>query len=110
MTNVNHDVATLTTIPKKTLDKLNDKVLYCICETIMEDMLDEKSVSKFNFFNLFTLYIKFDDPEGIKYRVVPNETLTKNVNDTVKNKLNLLEDTLNKNLALKFAEVYKNIC
>lgn len=110
MTNINQDVSTLTTIPKKTLDKLNDKVLYAICETIAEDMLDNKSVSKFNFFNLFTLYIKFDDPSGIKYRVVPNETLEKNVTDTVKNKLNLLEDVLNENLAKKFAEVYKNIC
>ena len=39
--NVNKDLSALTTIPEKTLDKLNDKVLYVLCEGIQEDIKDE---------------------------------------------------------------------
>lgn len=108
--NVNKDLSALTTIPEKTLDKLNDKVLYVLCEGIQEDIKDEKDVSEFNFFDLFTLYIKHGGSEGIKYKIVPTFALEKAVNATVKNKLNLLEDTLNASLARKFMEIYKDIC
>ncbi len=110
MTNINDDISTLTTIPKKTLDKLNEKVLYAICETLEEDILADKTISEFNFFDLFTLYIKYEDTDAIRYKVVPNPNLETNVRDTLKNKLNLLEDVINKTLARKFEEVYKNLC
>jgi len=110
MTDINEDISTLTTIPKKTLDKLNVKVLYSICQTIQEDLADGKEYSEFNFYDLFTIYIKFDDEKQIKYRIVPTPTLEKNVNDTLKNKLNLLENTLNVSLAERFNDIYKNLC
>lgn len=110
MTDINEDVSTLTTIPKKTLDRLNPKILYSICETIQENILDENYVAEFNFYDLFTLYIKYDDKKAIKYRIVPSPTLEKAVSDTVKKKLNLLEDTLNLNLVTKFNDIYKNLC
>lgn len=110
MIDVNQDLSTLTTIPKKTLDKLNDKVMYCICQTIQEDILDGKTVSEFNFFDLFTLYIKYETPGEIRYKIIPNENLEDNVTKTVKKKLNLFEDVLNTTLAKKFDEIYKNIC
>ena len=108
--NVNKDLSALTTIPEKTLDKLNDKILYLICEGIQENIMDEKDVSEFNFFDLFTIYIKHDDTYAIRYKVVPSSTLEKAVTSTAKNKLNLLEDTLNSSLARKFMEIYKDIC
>lgn len=110
MTNVISDLATLTTISEKTLSKLNDKILYIICEAIEESMLDGKEITELNFFNLFTLYIKHDNPNEIKYRIIPNDKLEKSVNSTAKNKLNLLEDNVNKTLKEKFMNIYKDIC
>ena len=110
MTNVVSDLATLTTISEKTLSKLNDKILYIICEAIEESILDEKDVTELNFFNLFTLYIKHDNPSEIRYRLIPNDKLATAVNLTAKNKLNLLEDSVNKTLKEKFMNIYKDIC
>ena len=110
MGNITTDLSTLTTISEKTLDKFGDKILYIICETIQEDVLDQKDVSEFNFFGLFNIYIKYDDSDKIRWRIIPTEKLEKAVGSTVKNKLNLLEDTLNETFSKKVMDVYKELC
>lgn len=110
MANINSDLSNLTTIPEKTLDKLNNKILYIICQEIQENIMDENFVSEFDFYNLFKIYIKYEDSGNIRWKIIPSEKLEKAVINTVKNKLNLLEDTLNETLAKRFMEVYKDIC
>lgn len=108
MTDTIKDVATLTTIPEKTLMKLFQKFIYCICETILEDIQDEKEITELNI-GLGTLYIKHDSND-IKYKFVPSNDLEKGINLTVTKKLNLMENTLNAVLAKKFMNVYKDLC
>lgn len=109
MSKINSDVSKLTTIPEKALDKLNDKILYCICDIIAEDRLQEKFISEFDF-GLYKLYIKHDDKTQIKFKVIPSEELQRCIINTITKGQNLLEDTLNNALAKKFLEVYKDIC
>lgn len=110
MNNVSTDLSILTTIPEKTLDKLGEKILYVLCQSVQENVSDDKEISEFNFFNLFTLYIKHDASNEIKYRVVPSKEFEKAIEDTVNNKLNLLEDVVNDTLVKKFMNIHKEIC
>ena len=109
MSKINCDVSKLTTIPEKALDKLNDKILYSICEEVAENILQDKSITELDF-GLYKLYIKHDDPSQVKFKVVPSEELQKEVINTITKRRNLLEDTLNNALVKKFLEVYKDIC
>lgn len=108
MSNIVNDVSKLTTIPEKTLNKLNQKFIYSICEQIQEDILEEKEISELDI-GLGTIYIKYVGDE-IKYKFVPNSELEKAVYATVVKKLNLMETTLNEALAKKFIDVYKDLC
>lgn len=108
MTNIVSDVSTLTTIPEKTLNKLITKYIYCICEAILEDVMNEKDVSELDL-GFGILYIKHVGNE-VKYKFVPSSDLEKAVSNTVTKKLNLLENVLNETLAKKFIEVYKDLC
>lgn len=102
------ELSTLTTIPDKTLIKLEQKILYCICEVVYEDTLAEKELTEIDT-GLGTLYFKFVNDE-LKCKFVPNETLKNAVTDVYKRKLNLMDDALNSSLAKKFTEVYKDLC
>lgn len=108
MSNIIEDVSKLTTIPEKTLNKLIQKVIYCICEQIQEDILEEKELSELDV-GLGTIYIKYAGDE-IKYKFIPNTELEKSVYNTVVKKLNLMETALNEALAKKFIDVYKDLC
>lgn len=108
MSNILNDVSVLTSIPEKTLTKLNEKVLYSICEIIKEDVIAGKEISELDF-GLFKVYVKHNEGE-IKYKLIPSQATSKVIENTVNNKLNLLENTLNDVLAKKLLQVYKDIC
>lgn len=109
MADIVKDMATLTTIPEKSLNKFYKKMIYCMCESVAEDLLDEDiEISEMNI-GIGTLYIKHSGSD-IKYHFIPNDLLEKSMQQTVVNKKNLLEDLLNDALAKKFMEVYKDLC
>ena len=108
MSNIVEDVSKLTTIPEKSLVKLEQKFIYAICEQIQEDVLADKEMSELDI-GLGTLYIKYLGDE-IKYKFIPNANLEKAVYNTVVKKLNLMETALNEALAKKFIDVYKDLC
>ena len=108
MSNIVEDVSKLTTIPEKSLVKLEQKFIYAICEQIQEDILAYKEMSELDI-GLGTLYIKYLGDE-IKYKFIPNANLEKAVYNTVVKKLNLMETALNEALAKKFIDVYKDLC
>lgn len=109
MTDIVKDMATLTTIPEKSLNKFYRKMIFCICEGVAEDLLNEDNeISEMNI-GIGTLYIKHSGGD-IKYHFIPNDLLEKYMQQTVVNKKNVLEDLLNDALAKKFMEVYKDLC
>lgn len=108
MRNIVEDVSVLSTIPDKTLYKLLNKVLYCISDAVLDDINNDVPVSELDL-GIGTLYIKHEDGE-VAYKFIPSADFSKAVNSTVKNKQNLLSNTLDKALVKKFLEVYKDIC
>lgn len=109
MTNLIQDISTLTTLPEKTLNKLNKKALYCICESVIEDKLADEDISEI-FIGIGTLYIKHDVVAGIKYHFEPSDTLAKSVMQCVSTDINPLENSLNDAIAKKFKDIYKDLC
>ena len=107
------DINTLTTIPEKTLAKLIQKTIYCICEAVLEDIKkDEKPITTVNI-GIGKLYIGYDPSyreNGIKFKFKPSDTFDKALGQTIDNKLNLLGDALSASLAQKFEDIYKELC
>lgn len=108
MNNIVNELSVLTTIPEKTLNKMLQKALYCICEDIYEDTLGEKELTAIDT-GLGILYFKFVEDE-LKCKFVPNDTLKNAATDVYKRKLNLMDNTLNNSLVKKFTDVYKDLC
>ncbi len=111
MANIISDVSILTTIPEKTIAKFFRKMIFCICEAVAENMLNENSNSNITELDIGIgkLYIKHVGTD-IKYRFEPSELLEKSILATVVNKKNHLEEFLDATLVKKFTEVYKDLC
>lgn len=108
MTNVVSDLSTFTEVPEKIIRKLMDAVGYIICQGVLEDTLSDQGITQVDF-GFGNLYIKHENGE-IKYKFVPSDQLASNVEGTVKNRLNLVENTLTTRLGEKLLEVYKELC
>jgi len=110
MTNIVNDVSILTTIQDKTLAKFFRKMIFCICQAVQEDMLDEnntKDITELDI-GIGKLYIKHVGTD-IRYRFEPSEFFEKALLSTVVNKKNYLEEFLDESLGKKFTEVYKDL-
>lgn len=107
MNNVINETATLTTIPEKALNKLMQKMTYCICEDVYESHLAEEEVTQVDI-GIGVLYIKYVAGET-KWRFIPSANLNDAVTSVYKNGLNLMDSTLNSALAKKFTEAYKDL-
>ncbi len=107
MTNLVQDLSTLTTIPKKNLNRLIDVAIYSINETIAEDLLQGNDVSEVNI-GLGNLYIQCSGNK-LNFKFIPSAKLREEVINTIKNKENSLELTLEKNLIDRITNTYKDI-
>lgn len=112
--NVVKDVSTLSTIPEKALNKLNNKVLYCISDALVEAISDAISTENGEDFavdldlGIGKLSIGFVD-NSIKYKFTPSKDLETSVKQAVLNEQNLLEDVLDKSYVEKIENVYKEL-
>ena len=111
MSNLIQDMSILTTIPEKTLAKFFRKMVFCICEEIKENILDENSDKEITEVDIGIgkLYIKVVGAE-VKYKFEPSDYMQKAVIATVTEKENPLADFLSKALGKKFVDLYKDIC
>jgi|GEM_PF-3312648 len=107
MSKIIEDVSKLTTIPDKSIYKLMDKFVYCISDAIVEDIISLNDITEADI-GLGTLYIQHIGNE-IKYKFIPNDYFNKVVIDSVTNKLNLLEKSVEKNLVDKITNTYKDL-
>lgn len=101
------DVATLTTIPEKNLNKLVTIAEYCINEIIEEDLLKLNNVSEINI-GIGELYIQYIDNE-LKFKFIPSAKLKGEIIDTIKNKQSSLEIALEEKLVSKITSIYKDM-
>lgn len=108
MRNIISDVSTLSTIPENIIEKLVDKTIYCVSDALIEDLEAENDITELDI-GIGILYIKHIGNE-VAYKFKPSDEFSKAVNSTIKTRQNLLTNTLESTLIIRFLNVYKDIC
>lgn len=101
------DLSTLTTIPVKTLDKLVTKSVWCIGDAIEETLNKSEEILSADI-GIGVIGIQILNNE-IKYKFTPSVQLEKCVREAVINGKNTLEYTVEKTLANKIINTYKDL-
>jgi hypothetical protein len=106
-TNLIENLSVLTTIPKDALDKLQEKAVWCICDSVEDAVLAGEVVFSIDV-GIGQLIIT-DEDNTIKYKFVPSRDLEDSVRDTILNRKNPLKYHLEKSLVGKIMNTYKTI-
>jgi|LSQX01.2.fsa_nt_gb hypothetical protein len=107
MNNLIEDISKLTTIPDKVLNKLVSKSFYCISDIIEDAILENKKVVEIEI-GIGTLYLELNS-DNVRYKFIPNKELESAVKNTIVNKRNLLQDTLEMILVNRVTDTYKEL-
>lgn len=107
MDNLIEELSVLTTIPEDALNRLRNKAMWCIVDSFVEDKLIDKNESKVDI-GIGTLVIN-DEEDCIYYKFIPNETLEQAIIQASIKKRSPLENNLEKGLASKIINTYKDI-
>lgn len=107
MNNLIEDVAALSTIPPRYLNKLLDKVYYSINDEISEAIIENKDTVDIDI-GIGTLKILLN-PNSLKYKFIPSAKLEASTKATVQDKKNSLVDKLETYLVDKIIHTYKDI-
>ena len=101
------DLSCLTTIPKDSLDRLSDKMIYCITDAVAEARKTGQDVVDIDI-GIGTLSIGMADDEA-KYKLVPSDSLKSAVRSAIVEEQNLLERKLEQALVAKITSTYKDL-
>lgn len=102
-----NDLATITTIPPNSLQKLKEKEIYIICNDVEESTIQGNNITEINI-GIGNLIIEVD--KGfINYKFTPSSKLEKNLVSTIVNKKNPLTYVLEESLASKITKTYKDM-
>lgn len=107
MNNLIEDISKLTTIPDNVLNKLVSKSFYCISDIIEDAILENKKVVEIEI-GIGTLYLELNS-DNVRYKFIPNKELESAVKNTIINKRNLLQDTLELILVNRVTDTYKEL-
>ena len=107
MVDIIEDVSKITTISHDVLNKLIDKGVWCICNSVYESKLTDSPLTELDI-GIGTLYIS-NESDSIKYKFIPSSALETAVRDTIIENKNVLQLTLEKTLANKVIRTYKTI-
>lgn len=110
--NILTDVATLTALPQKTLEKLSRKAIYTMCDSIYEYKLSgTDEVLDLNI-GIGVLKVKIIGND-VKYRFKPNDMFAKYIRKMLDN-VDGYEPFCSKlaveDLTKKFDQIYKDLC
>ena len=100
-------VSILTTIPEKSLIRLQDMYELVVCDAVEDSLLkgDTQTVVNLNFGELG---IKFEGNE-LKFRFRPSAKFEEELIDTIINKRNSLTHEVEKSLVNKITQTYKDL-
>ena len=101
------DLSTLTTIPVATIDRLVQKIIWCICDNVESAILAEDNhiAIKMGF---GTLKIELRDDDTVAYRFEPNKDLEESVNKTIQDGKSPLVKTAEESLVRMIVNTYKD--
>ena len=101
------DLAVITTIPPNSLQRLKEKEIYLICNSVEESTLQKKTITEINI-GIGNLIIEVD--KGfINYKFTPSSKLEKNLISTIINKKNPLTCALEEAFANSIVKTYKDM-
>lgn len=105
-TDIKQDLSILTTVNEQTFNKLFEKVVWCISDTVEKTILAKEQTAEIDL-SFGTLFVNISNNE-IKYKFIPSKKLEEVVSDTVLNERNLLTLTIEDSLIHKLQNTYKN--
>lgn len=103
MIDVLNDLEKLTTIPKEKFNKLVDKINLIILDALAE------STDKVIDLDIGIGTLQLVNDENLTYRFIPSKSLEKAIIKYFDSGVNPLQDTLEKTLAERIINVYKDI-
>lgn len=106
MHNLINDVSVLTTIPAPALTRLQEKSIWCICNSLEEEKLAGNNLTEINI-GIGTLQILVDNNE-MKYRFIPSKALENSAKATLTEGKNPLTATVEATLVRRILNTYKN--
>ena len=101
------DVSAITSIPKLTLEKLMDKYVLCICNSIQEALLKKENLIELDI-HIGILNIKIEE-SAIKYKFIPSKKLEDNIAFTTIHRKSPLIIELENSLQKRIEETYKGL-
>lgn len=101
------DLASITTLPISSLQKLCSKSIFCICNCIEEDKLKNESLTEINI-GIGNLQIN-NINNNIQYRFIPNKKFEEAIRTTLIDGKNPLTDALEESLVNKILHAYKDL-
>lgn len=105
--NMLNDLSNLTTISEKTLSKLSEKGMYCICDCIQEALLNGDNTVQIDI-GLGLIQIKIED-KTVLYRFIPSNTLEQKINETIDTGHNPLQLIVEQALIDRMTNTYKDL-
>lgn len=101
------DVCTLTTIPRRSMNRLVKHENWCICEALQESQLKKESISVLDI-GIGTLYIEVGE-ETVQYKFIPSKSLEANIVETITSGKNPLVVNLEDTFADRITKTYKDV-
>ena len=106
-TNVLQDISQITTIPLASLNRLSEKIGWCICNCVEESRLKGQDTTEVTF-GFGALVISVENNE-INYKFVPSKKFEKGLVETIVNKKNPLTVKLEDTFVNRIIKTYKDM-
>lgn len=107
MNKLTEEMAVLSTIQKKNLEKLSEIAIYCIVEDVKEATLDNNDLVKIDI-GIGELLINSKD-NTLKFKFIPGAKLVDECVNAIKHKQNLLDLALESSLIEKVENLQKEV-
>lgn len=107
MYSLQDDLKTLTNISSDVIDKLVNKILYIICDDVLDTHLNNNTVTDIDT-GIGVLSICVDNNQ-IKYRFIPSTIVESAVKNTIVDLKSPVKERASKTLASKINEIYEEL-
>lgn len=101
------DLQQLTTIPKASLQKVFNLLDSCICHNILETIENGENLIEIDI-EIGRLIINIEG-NSIKYKFIPSAQFEQHIKNTVIFKISPLVENIEKSLAKKITDTYKDL-
>lgn len=105
--NIKEGLSTLTNLPIKYLDKIENNLTYLILDGLHDSSLSGENITEFKS-DIGSLLINVEE-ESVKYKFVPSEKFEELIKAQIKTGQNLLEYKLEKALIDRISNLYKDL-